>query len=232
MLPTEILPDTMPTVPDVTMNVAGALSVATPAPAEQVDWSLWSLCADGYYFMLPIAVLFLIGLYVFIERCVIVSRGAVLADSFMERIKDYVHDSEIESAENYCRRTDTPCSRVAWNGISMLGRPMGEIADTMRISITQELCYMKKTMRWLQLGAAGAPLLGVVGAVAGLLAGAGDRTSAAALITPLATLLTGAAVGFVCLAGYQYLKARLNVVRYTLTTVMARFLDMLNSPAT
>ena len=74
--------------------------------------SFWSLIMDGGYIMIPLAVLLLVVVYVFTERCIVINRAAKQDKSFMDRIRDYVHDGDIESAQNLCKKSGTPYSRL------------------------------------------------------------------------------------------------------------------------
>ena len=77
--------------------------------------------------MIPLALLALVSIYIFIERAIAVSRASRQDASFMQRIKDYIHDGEIESAQNLCRQTNSPYARMIAKGISRIGRPSSEV---------------------------------------------------------------------------------------------------------
>ena len=109
------------TLAQLTDSVAQATSAATPASQEI---SVWSLCLKGGIIMIPLAVLSIISIYILIERYLAISAAAKEDNTFMQRIKDYIHDGEIESAIKLCRRTNTPYSRLIMKGISRIGRPM------------------------------------------------------------------------------------------------------------
>ena len=70
---------------------------------------------------------FIISIYIFIERYIVIQRAAREDASFMKRIKDYIHEGEIESAKNLCKKDGTPYSRLILKGISRIGRPMNDI---------------------------------------------------------------------------------------------------------
>ena len=64
--------------------------------------SFWSLVVDGGYIMIPIAVLLLVAIYIFIERCIVISRASKDDPTFMNRIRDYIHEGDLENAEQWC----------------------------------------------------------------------------------------------------------------------------------
>ena len=89
--------------------------------------SLWSLVMDGGYIMLPLALLLLLTVYVFTERCVVIGRATREDHTFMNRIRDYVREGDIESAERLCRNTATPYSRLILKGLQRIGRPTQDV---------------------------------------------------------------------------------------------------------
>ena len=52
--------------------------------------SFWSLVMDGGYIMIPIAILLIVVIYVFTERCIAISRAAREDSTFMNRIREYI----------------------------------------------------------------------------------------------------------------------------------------------
>lgn len=111
---------------DAALNGAPAAAKAAGVTTE-VDLSLWELCLRGGWLMLPIALLSLVCVYVFIERAVVIYRAGRTDDSFMKRIRAYVHEGDLESANNLCRKTDNPASRLVEKGLSRIGRPVNDI---------------------------------------------------------------------------------------------------------
>lgn len=79
---------------DAALNGAPAAAKAAGVTTE-VDLSLWELCLRGGWLMLPIALLSLVCVYVFIERAVVIYRAGRTDDSFMKRIRAYVHEGEL-----------------------------------------------------------------------------------------------------------------------------------------
>ena len=94
-----------------------AASAVTPVMQDQAaqmvqELSVWDLTMRGGLIMIPLAILSVISIYIFVERYIAISRARKEDSSFMERIRDYIKDGEIESARNLCNRTDTPYTRL------------------------------------------------------------------------------------------------------------------------
>lgn len=196
---------------------------------------------DGGYIMIPLAILLLVVIYVFTERCIVINRAARRDNSFMDRIRDCVHDGDIESAANLCKKTDTPYSRLVAKGISRIGRPMNDILVAIENTGNIEVANLAKGLPWLSTTAAGAPMLGFLGTVVGMiqafysLASAGTAANitllSSGIYQALVTTVAGLIVGIIALFTYNFLTARINSVMNRLEAGTMEFMDILNEPA-
>lgn len=203
--------------------------------------SFWSLVMDGGYIMIPLAVLFLAALYVFTERCIVISRAAKEDNSFMNRIRDYVHEGDLDAARNLCKKTPTPYARLIEKGLSRIGRPMNDVLVAIENTGNMEVASLGKGLPWLSTTAAGAPMLGFLGTVIGMidaffsLANAGTAANITVLSSgiyqALVTTVAGLVVGILALFGYNYLTSRINRVMNLLEAKTMEFMDLLNEPA-
>lgn len=203
--------------------------------------SFWSLIMDGGYIMIPLAVLLLVVVYVFTERCIVINRAAKQDKSFMDRIRDYVHDGDIESAQNLCKKSGTPYSRLIAKGLSRIGRPMNDILVAIENTGNIEVANLGKGLPWLSTTAAGAPMLGFLGTVVGMiqaffsLASAGTSANITVLSSgiyqALVTTVAGLVVGIIAMFAYNCLTARINSVMNRLENNTMEFMDILNEPA-
>ncbi len=232
-------------VTDSVSNMATAVvnTVATEAPAaipEAESLSFWELCVKGGFIMIPLALLLIVSIYVFIERWLAIRRADKDDSSFMKRIKDYILDGDPESAQTLCNRTDTPYSRLIAKGISRLGRPMNDVLVTIENTGNIEIANLGKRLPWLATTAAGAPMLGFLGTVWGMvqafynLAKAGTSANidilAGGIYQALVTTVAGLIVGIITLFAYNYLVARINGVMNSLEAKTMEFMDLLNEP--
>ena len=58
--------------------------------------SLWDLTMDGGYLMIPLALLLLVSIYVFIERCIVLNKALKMDPTFMQRIREYIKNGDID----------------------------------------------------------------------------------------------------------------------------------------
>ena len=97
------------------------------AEVEAVKMSAFELAQKGGWLMYVLLILLLMSIYVLIERSFVINIADKEDHSFMNRIKDYIHDGKIEAATTLCRQTDTPYARMVEKGVSRLGRPTADV---------------------------------------------------------------------------------------------------------
>lgn len=214
---------------------------ATAAVNQQVELSLWDLCLRGGPLIIVLALLSLVCIYIFVERAIVINRAAREDDTFMKRIRDYIHEGEIESAFNLCKKTGTPYARLIAKGISRIGRPVNDILAAVENTGNIEIASLSKGLPWLATTAAGAPMLGFLGTVVGMvqafyaIASEGNSaniaTFSSGIYTALVTTVAGLVVGVIALFAYNYLVARINSVMNMLESKSMEFMDLLNEPA-
>lgn len=215
--------------------------LAAEAPVEEAKMNLFDLAVNGGWLMIPIVVLLFIAIAIFIERLLVINKAAKEDDSFMHRIKDYIHEGKIQSALNLCQQTDTPYARMIEKGISRLGRPMNDIQVAIENVGTIEIAKLEKGFPWVATTAAAAPMIGFLGTVTGMvqaffaMANAGTDISISLLsggiYQALVTTVAGLIVGIIALFGYNYLVSRVNGVVAKMESQSMEFMDLLNEPS-
>ena len=191
--------------------------------------------------MIPLAILLIVSIYIFIERYLVIRKAQSEDATFMQRIKDYICNGEIDSAKNLCRKNGSPYGRLILKGISRIGRPMNDVLVAIENTGNLEIANLGKGLPWLATTAAGAPMLGFLGTVIGMveaffaLASAGSSANigvlAGGIYEALVTTVAGLAVGIVALFAYNVLVARINGVMKLLVGKTMEFMDLLNEPA-
>lgn len=210
-------------------------------PVAAPSMSLWDLCLEGGWTMIPLAVLLLVCIYVFIERFIVISRASREDENFMKRISGYIHEGETESALNLCMATNTPYSRLIAKGISRIGRPMNDVLVAIENTGNIEIANLSLRLPWLATIAGGAPMIGFLGTVIGMveaffaIASAGSSatidTFASGIYSALVTTVAGLIVGIIALFAYNYLASSVNKIMNRLEARTMDFMDLLNEPA-
>lgn len=233
----------------VTMQIDTAFQVVDTLTSEvaatslviEEELSMWELCLKGGIIMIPLLLLSVISIDILVERSFAIRKAAKEDNTFMKRIKDYIHDGEIESAMNLCKKTDTPYSRLILKGITRIGRPMNDVLVAIENAGNLEVAELEKGFTWLATTAAGAPMLGFLGTVTGMvqaffaMASAGSNANvtvlASGIYEALVTTVAGLFVGIIALFAYNYLVAMVNKVMKQLEAKTMEFMDLLNEPA-
>ena len=159
----------------------------------------------------------------------------------MKRIRDYIMEGDIENAVNLCKRTDTPYARLILKGVNRIGRPMNGVLVAIENTSNIEVTNLTKGFTWLSTTAAGAPMLGFLGTVTGMieaffaLANAGTSANITVLSSGiyqvLVTTVVGLVVGIAALFAYNFLVSRVNRIMNSLEAKTMEFMDLLNEPS-
>jgi biopolymer transport protein ExbB len=222
------------------INDAAMTADLSAIPATEVKMDILALAIKGGWVMLPIILLFCISVFIFIERLLVINKAAKEDNSFMDRIKDYIHDGNIKAAEKLSLKTNTPYARMIEKGVQRLGRPMNDILVSIENVGNIEVAKLEKGFFWIATTAAVAPMLGFFGTVTGMvraffdMANAGSNVDVTLLsggiYEALVTTVAGLSVGIPALFAYNYLVAKLDGVITKMETNTMDFMDLLNEP--
>ncbi len=213
---------------------------ALTVPAE-TEINVLDLALKGGWIMLVLLLLSLLACYIFIQRLLVIRRAGKTDETFMNRIKDYIHDGKVDSALNLCRSTNTPSARMIEKGITRLGRPMNDVLVAIENVGNLEIAKLEKGFPVIATTAAGAPMLGFLGTVTGMvraffdMANAGTNVDVALLsggiYEALVTTVAGLVVGILTLFAYNYLVSQVDNVVNKMEASTMEFMDLLNEPA-
>jgi biopolymer transport protein ExbB len=208
------------------------------SPGGATELNVLDLALKGGWIMIVLLILSGLATFVFIQRLLVIRRAGKSDESFMSRIKDYIHDGKIESALNLCISTDSPTARMIGKGISRLGRPVNDIQASIENTGNLEVAKLEKGFPILATTAAGAPMIGFLGTVTGMVRAFFDMANAGAnvdvtllssgIYEALVTTVGGLVVGIIALFAYNYLVSRVDRVVNKLETSTSDFMDLLN----
>ena len=221
-------------------GVANTVTGITPSETFEAKMNIWDLTLKGGWIMIPIGVLLFVAIAILIERIIVIRSAGKEDATFMNRIKDYIHDGKIDSAINLCRTTNTPNARMIEKGISRLGRPMNDILVAIENVGNIEVAKLEKGFTWVATAAGAAPMLGFLGTVTGMVRAFFDMANAGAnvdisllsggIYEALVTTVAGLVVGIIALLSYNYLVAQVNGVVNGMEARSMEFMDLLNEP--
>lgn len=222
-------------------NMVMPVSAGTTA-APVAELNMWDLSLKGGVIMIPLLILSILAIYIFIERAVVIRKAAREDRTFMDRIKDYIHEGDVDAALNLCKKTDTPYARLIEKGITRLGRPMNDVLVAIENVGNLEVAKLEKGFPWLATAAAGAPMLGFLGTVTGMvrafyeMANAGSGNIDITLLSggiyeAMITTVGGLIVGIIAMFAYNYLVMLVDRVVNKMESRTMEFMDLLNEPA-
>lgn len=226
------------------MNLMLILQASTPAVAtvaEKPEMNLLTMAMYGGPIMIVLALMLAFATYLFIERLVTLKQASEQDKSFMNRIKDYIYDGKIDSALKLCRDTNSPTARMVEKGISRLGRPMSDVLVAIENVGNMEIAKLEKGLVIMASIAGGAPMLGFLGTVTGMVTTfysmslnsggtiqLGDLS--VGMYQAMVTTIGGLIVGIISYFAYNYLVSRVDSVVRILESKTMEFLDLLNEP--
>ena len=216
-------------MPDLT-----AVTVPTEAEINVID-----LAFKGGWIMVVLLLLSIMAGYIFSQRLLVIRRAGKEDQNC--RIKDYIHEGKVDSALNLCRSTNTPSARMIEKGITRLGRPMNDVLVAIENVGNLEIAKLEKGFPLIATTAAGAPMLGFLGTVTGMvraffdMANAGTNVDVSLLsggiYEALVTTVGGLVVGIITLFAYNYLVSQVDNVVNKMEARTMEFMDLLNEPA-
>jgi biopolymer transport protein ExbB len=163
-------------------SVQDTLQQITTSVEPQTTTNALDLAFKGGWLMIVLLVLLLLSVYVLIERTLVINKARQEDSSFMNRIKDYILDGKIETAMSLCRNTNTPTARMVEKGISRLGRPTADVMSAIENQGNIEISKLEKGLPLLATTASGAPMIGFLGTVTGMVKAFMSMASAGAIV--------------------------------------------------
>lgn len=202
--------------------------------------SFIDLAIKGGWVMIPIVLLSLVAVYIFFERWFAIKRASNIDQNFMNRIKDYITDGKVDAAKTLCQSTDNPVAKMIEKGISRIGRPLPDVNAAIENVGKLEVYKLEKGLPTLASVSGGAPMIGFLGTVIGMvqafhqMSTAGNNINVGELsggiYTALITTVAGLIVGIIAFFAYNVLVARVDKVINTMEASSTEFIDLLNEP--
>lgn len=222
----------------------GADAVLTEEPTEKTMSILELMTSGGIGGILIMAflgVLSIFAVYIFFERFGAIRSANKVDPNFMNNIKDMVMDGKLDAAGALCKAESTPVARMIEKGISRIGKPLGDITQAIENQGKLEVTRLEKGLPMLATISGGAPMIGFLGTVIGMIltfkemANAGGQIKldmmAEGIYTAMTTTVAGLLVGIIAYFGYNFLVTRVDRVVYKLEDSAMDFLDLLHEPA-
>ena len=202
------------------------------------ELSILELASKGGWVMIVLAVLSVVAVYIFVERYIAIIRAGKEDKLFMDRIRDYIKNNDVKSAINFCRVTNTAGARIIERGISRIGKPAAEIQSAIENTGNLEVANLEKRLPVLATIAGGAPMIGFLGTVIGMVEAFWQMSNSGGNIDisllsggiyqAMITTVGGLAVGIVALFAYNYLVAKVDSVVNEIEAKSLTFMDIVS----
>ena len=216
-------------------------AAGTLASSQKVSLSMIDMAVKGGWLMIPLVILSVLTIYIFGMKWWTISRASKIDPNFMRDIRDFIHDGKISAALNLCRQQDTPVSHLIEKGIERMGRPLTDIQTAVENMGNIEIARLEKGLPSLASIAGGAPMLGFLGTVLGMvqaffnMSQAGNNIDitllSSGIYTAMITTVAGLIVGILAYFGYNYLTSKVSDLVFTLQSNTIEFMDLLHEPA-
>jgi biopolymer transport protein ExbB len=123
-------------------------------------------------------------------------------------------------------------------GLTRIGKPLQDISASIENQGKLEIQRLERNLPYLATIAGGAPMLGLLGTVIGMILSFEDMATSGAdrsglaegIYVALTTTAAGLVVGIIAYFGYNYLVSRIESVIYHMESSSTEFLDMLDEP--
>jgi len=235
----QAIADAAPTAAETAAQAAPAVA-PTPVPQE-MSYSLIDMAVKGGWLMIVLLLLSIIAIYIFGKKWWMISKAAKVDKNFIDDIRDYIHDGKIKSAQTYCTKFDTPVARLVEKGVERIGRPLNDIQTAVENTGNLEVARLEKGLPLLATIAGGAPMIGFLGTVTGMvraffnMANAGNNIDitllSSGIYEAMITTVGGLIVGILAYFGYNYLTSKISDVVFNMENATIDFMDILNEPA-
>jgi biopolymer transport protein ExbB len=208
---------------------------------EAGQMSLWQLFNSGGWLMWVLLALGGVTIFIFVERFLAIRKASKgMNMGFMNRIRDAISNGDIRAALEMCRRANTPIARMVEKGIERLGRPMGDVQNAIENVANLEVSRLENGLPFLATIAGGAPMIGFLGTVMGMVQTFMDMSAAGGTVdmallsggmyVAMITTVGGLLVGIPAYFGYNYLVAAIEKLVFRMEANSIAFMDILNQP--
>ena len=215
---------------------------ATNAGAQtEQTMKLLDLAIKGGWLMIVLLILSIIAIYIFGSKWWMIHKASKVDRNFIKNIRALIHDGKTKSAVELCRKYDTPTARLVEKGIERIGRPLEDIQAAVENMGNVEVARLEKGLPMLATIAGGAPMIGFLGTVTGMIqaffemANAGNNIDITLLsegiYVAMVTTVGGLFVGIIAYFGYNYLTSQISNLVFKMENATIAFIDMLHEPA-
>ena len=202
---------------------------------EELSFSLISMAAKGGWLMLVLLALSIVAIYIFGKKWWAIRQAGKIDKNFIKDVDNYLMEGKIRSAHALCKRSDTPIARMIDKGVERIDKPLSDIRIAVENVANVEVAQLEKGLPALATIAGGAPMIGFLGTVMGMvqaffnMAQAGNNIDitllSGGIYTAMITTVGGLIVGILAYFGYNFLTAQVTSLVAKMEASSIEFLD-------
>ena len=224
------------------LQAGGAVDAVEAVASPQVEtYTLIELAAKGGWLMIVLLILSILAIYMFGKKWWMIRQAGQIDKNFMNDIRDYILQGKIKSAQELCAHYDAPVARMVEAGIVRIGRPMSDIQTAIENVGNAEVGRLEKGLPYLATIAGGAPMIGFLGTVTGMIRAFFNMAQAQnnvditllanGIYEAMVTTVGGLIVGILAYFGYNFLTTKVSSIVYSMERATIKFMDLLNEPS-
>lgn len=208
---------------------------------QEMTFSLFEMATKGGWLMLVLLLLSFIALYIFGSKWWMIYNAGKIEKNFMDNIHELIHEGKMKTAIDLCRQYDSPIARLVEKGIERIGRPLSDIQTAVENMGNVEVARLEKGLPMLATIAGGAPMIGFLGTVTGMIKAFFNMSQAGnniditllsgGIYEAMVTTVGGLIVGIIAYFGYNWLTSRISNLVFKMESTTIDFMDMLHEPA-
>ncbi|SMD44507.1 biopolymer transport protein ExbB [Aquiflexum balticum DSM 16537] len=222
-----------------TLSTDSQMMADTLSTMEGGDTSigLLDLMIKGGYMMIPLYILFVLAVYIFVEKLITLRKASKSPKHLMDQVKILVQSGKIDQAKMLCQGETTPVAMMIAKGLERIGSPLKNIEVSIENVGKIEIYKLEKNLGLLATVAGAAPMIGFLGTVAGMIKAFIGVAQEEGMVSPkllstgiyeaMITTATGLVVGIVAYLGYNYLVTQVSKLVHSMEYTSVEFIDLL-----
>ncbi|GAB2630076.1 MULTISPECIES: MotA/TolQ/ExbB proton channel family protein [Belliella] len=201
------------------------------------DIGLLDLLIKGGYMMIPLYALFVLAIFIFVERIITLRKAEKSPKHLMDQIKILVQGGQVDKARILCQGETTPVANMIAKGLERIGSPLKNIEVAIENVGKIEIYKLEKNLNLLATVSGAAPMIGFLGTVAGMIRAFIGVAQEEGMVSPkllstgiyeaMITTAAGLVVGIIAYLGYNYLVSQVSKLVHNMEYTSIEFMDIL-----
>ena len=201
--------------------------------------SVMDLLFKGGFMMIPIFLLFIITIYILIERILVINKESKSPKNFTDEIITRVNNNDINGAKLICNDTNNPIARMILKGLNKIESSLKNIETSIENVGKIEIYNLEKNLSLLATISGAAPMMGFLGTVTGMIqafisiaqeeGAVSPKLLSSGIYEAMITTAAGLFVGIVAYLAYNYLVSRVEKLIHRMEYSTIEFIETLQS---